>query len=405
MEVSVVIAAWNAADTIERAIRSVLDDPSPDLEVLVVDDGSTDATPDVVAGLSAEDPRVRLERLPENQGVSAARNHAMTVVRGPWLAFLDADDRLFPGAIAALRRPTADPTVRVVVAQRIWTDGVETWLSPTYDVPDIRQPGRKSIPTHPGLLSYASTTGKLIHRSLTSGLAFRGRVMGDQPWTIRAMLRAGDAIEVIDDLVYEWSRPTAAAEFTTITSETRTSTERAVELATMAPLVWREVADEAAALGLAGTAQQVVRVAYFDRLIRSDLAVPLRQALERRDAATAAYVEGLAAFVEATPADVVAASERVVSGLLRPPAWHWSRLPPDARGAYWRLVRATLRARPRLALQVRGRKRAPAFVAAHRLGAPVGTAFGSLVLGFDAWLRARRGDRDAAQSIGPTIRS
>jgi glycosyltransferase involved in cell wall biosynthesis len=403
--VSVVIAAWNAAATIERAIRSVLDDPAPDLELVVVDDGSTDGTPDVVARLAAVDPRLRLERLPQNAGVSNARNHALTVVRGAWLAFLDADDRWFPGALSALRRPTADPAVRVVVGQRIWTDGTDTWLSPTYDVPDIRQPGRKSIATHPGLLSYASTTGKLIHRSLTDGLVFHGRVMGDQPWTVRAMLRASDGIVVIDDLIYEWTRPTAEAAVVTITSATRTSTTGAIELATMAPLVWADVRDETEALPLDATARATVQRAYFDRLVRSDLSVPLRQAVDWRDPATGAYLEGLATFVAAVPTDIVRRSVALETGLLRPPARYWTRLDGAARDAYWRLVRVALAARPSLARTTGGTARAPAFLAVRWLGSPIGTTLASTYLGVAGWLRDHLPGRDRGQPSGPRIRS
>ena len=83
-----------------------------------------------------------------------------------------------------------------------WTPGSR----PQYDRPDIREPGRKSLVANPGLMFYASGTGKLFHRSIREGLRFEGRVLGDQPWTLRALLRAGDRIEVIGDVVYEWDR-------------------------------------------------------------------------------------------------------------------------------------------------------------------------------------------------------
>ena len=231
---SVLVAAWEAAATIERALRSVLDDPRPDLECVVVDDGSTDGTAAVVERLAAADPRLRLVRLEVNGGVSAARNVGLTQLRGMWLCFLDADDRLLPGAIDALLAPTDDPAVRVVVGQRTWTDGERTWLTPSYDQPDIRVPGRKSIARDPGLLSYASTTGRLIHRSLIDGLRFEGRILGDQPWTIRAMLRAGDGIEVIGADVYEWTRPRPGSEVETITLAKHRSAARAAEMVEVA---------------------------------------------------------------------------------------------------------------------------------------------------------------------------
>jgi hypothetical protein len=104
---------------------------------------------------------------------------------------------------------------------------VDTWITPQYDRPDIRVPGRKSLVANPGLMFYASGTGKLFHRSIREGLRFEGRVLGDQPWTLRALLRAGDRIQVIDDVVYEWDRPRPGNEFTSITEQKRQSAARA----------------------------------------------------------------------------------------------------------------------------------------------------------------------------------
>ncbi len=88
---SVVIPAFNSAATLARAIESVRAQTWPAHEILVVDDGSTDATAEVAAGFDG----VRLIRQ-KNSGVSVARNAGAAAATGDWLAFLDADDWYAP---------------------------------------------------------------------------------------------------------------------------------------------------------------------------------------------------------------------------------------------------------------------------------------------------------------------
>ena len=84
---SMLIACWNAAATIERALASVLDEHGVPFECIVIDDGSTDGTADIVQAVADRDARVVLLRLPANGGVSAARNHGLDSARGDWVAF------------------------------------------------------------------------------------------------------------------------------------------------------------------------------------------------------------------------------------------------------------------------------------------------------------------------------
>src|SRR3954447_20932648 len=79
-ELSVLIPTWNAAGSIRRALDSVLTEHSIDLEFVVVDDGPTDAPKHVAAPIATADPRVVLLALPENGGVSKARNRGLEVV-------------------------------------------------------------------------------------------------------------------------------------------------------------------------------------------------------------------------------------------------------------------------------------------------------------------------------------
>lgn len=93
------VTAFNAADTIERAIKSALSQTWPALEIVVVDDASTDATPDVLAGLAHADTRIRIFRQPGNGGAAHARNRILEEARGEFVAFFDDDDASHPDRI------------------------------------------------------------------------------------------------------------------------------------------------------------------------------------------------------------------------------------------------------------------------------------------------------------------
>jgi glycosyltransferase involved in cell wall biosynthesis len=97
---SVVIPTHNRAGVIERALRSVAAQTCADYEVIVIDDGSTDATPTVLQ--SVQSPAFRLFRHEKARGVSAARNHGVAEATGELVTFLDDDDELRPEAFEAL---------------------------------------------------------------------------------------------------------------------------------------------------------------------------------------------------------------------------------------------------------------------------------------------------------------
>ncbi len=94
--VSVVIASWNTAVHLPQALASAVGQTWPNLEVIVVDDGSTDATREAIAPFL---PRVRYERR-SHQGLAAARNEGIRLAQGDYIALLDADDVWRPEKIA-----------------------------------------------------------------------------------------------------------------------------------------------------------------------------------------------------------------------------------------------------------------------------------------------------------------
>jgi len=127
----VIIPAFNAEDFIEETLASVNDQTYPNIEVIIVDDGSTDSTPVLVERFSASaQVAVQLVRQP-NRGVSAARNHGASVARGEFLAFLDADDVWLPHKVStqveALRQATE--LIGVLCAYSIFDSSTGRMLS------------------------------------------------------------------------------------------------------------------------------------------------------------------------------------------------------------------------------------------------------------------------------------
>ncbi|MDR7145335.1 glycosyltransferase family 2 protein [Rhizobium sp. BE258] len=93
-DITYVIAAYNAEDSVERAIASALAQTGVNVEVVVCDDCSTDGSASVIARIAQHDERVRYLRMDRNSGPAAARNAAIMHATGRWISILDADDTI-----------------------------------------------------------------------------------------------------------------------------------------------------------------------------------------------------------------------------------------------------------------------------------------------------------------------
>ena len=140
--VSVVLPAFNAAGTIAAAVRSILDDGLEDIELIVIDDGSTDATRAILGEIA--DRRLTVIAQPRNLGLPRALNSGLEAARARFVARMDADDISLPGRLAAqVRAFSADPGlifcgtgVRIVDADGLSDSRLH---APPLDPEDTRQ--------------------------------------------------------------------------------------------------------------------------------------------------------------------------------------------------------------------------------------------------------------------------
>jgi glycosyltransferase involved in cell wall biosynthesis len=159
--VSVVIPTYNRAPLIARSIQSVLNQTYPDFELLVIDDGSTDGTAQVLSGF--RDQRINCIRLASNSGAGAARNVGIRMSKGKFIAFQDSDDEWLAEKLAkhmsVFERSSANVGVVYSDMQRIQKDG-----SVTYHASPAVIPGRLVDPVQqsyqPLMLGIQSTVIK-----------------------------------------------------------------------------------------------------------------------------------------------------------------------------------------------------------------------------------------------------
>ena len=319
-----------------------------------------------------------------------------------WLTILDADDRFSPGGLEVLGRAALGGDAAVVVGQQVWIKRDRRWITGLYDSPDVRRPGRKSLGTNPGLVYFVSPHAKLIHRSCWDGLQFSGRLLGDQSWVIRALLRAGDRIEVLGENVYEWRRA-AVDSHGSITTRARSSVRTGVEAAALARQAFDAVAAEAA-LRLDEAPRRRLLVSYIERQVRSDLVPHLdegarsarpgsRGGHRRHGVVRSGHAAGAARRVPALRRDV-----------LTPALVRWHKLDRPARAAFERLVAATRGANARTPRPLtdaaaqdrdRGRPRlAKSRRRPDRRGAPAGDGTAGAALATAAILGTSTGSHD-----------
>lgn len=169
--VSAIVPAYNAERTLERCVRSLLAQTRPELEVIVVDDGSSDGTAALLDGLAAQDGRVKALHK-ANGGVSSARNLALGHATGDWVAFVDADDWVEP---EFLERLLSGPECDLAVAG-YHTVGAHEIKEESYEAATATTPEAmgKLLEAHLTDMTFLCPWGKLLRRSLIeeAGLEF-----------------------------------------------------------------------------------------------------------------------------------------------------------------------------------------------------------------------------------------
>ncbi|OKK09335.1 CDP-glycerol glycerophosphotransferase family protein [Streptomyces sp. NBC_00341] len=199
---TLIVPAYNVQGYIGECLDSVLQQDFTDFEVIGVDDCSPDGSGAILDTYAERDARVRVLHLTENVGLGHARNAGMDEATGDYLLFLDSDDTLAPGSLAAIAArldATDDPDVLVFDYTRTYWDG-RLLRNKRAELLDESGPAVFALADRPQLLDLLQIVwNKAYRRAFVTGHGFRfpPGYYEDAPWTFSSLISA-ETIAVLD---------------------------------------------------------------------------------------------------------------------------------------------------------------------------------------------------------------
>ena len=206
--VSVVIPAYNAEKTLARTLTSVLSQTWTELQVIVVDDGSSDCTLSIARDFEAKDPRVTVISR-QNAGVSVARNHGVIRCRGKYIRFIDSDDTLPADSMEKMVLRAEKDGADLVIGgftEYVGEHGHYKNLEDRDDTLSNEEVLRLLCP-HSNSYFYGVLWNKLFLREKVAGLSFlEGVNWGEDFAFVMDYLRSAEVIAYLRDSLYDYRR-------------------------------------------------------------------------------------------------------------------------------------------------------------------------------------------------------
>lgn len=208
MKLSAIVPVHNGAGSLERCLESIGASSvagNATLELVVVDDASTDATPRLIECFRQRLPEIVAVRHKTNLGVGEARNTGLGHATGEWVAWVDADDAVVPEWFARLAENVGDDVDVITFGSRLWCGECARELRYR---PDVCTVDARAFCCD-ALRDLGTSTwlwNKVFRRSLFDGLSFSGRSQEDFRMLPQVLARAGK-VRSIPDVLYEYYRP------------------------------------------------------------------------------------------------------------------------------------------------------------------------------------------------------
>lgn len=210
--ISVIVPVYNTAPYLPECIRSILAQTHKNLEILLIDDGSTDGSGEICEAFARRDSRIRVFRQ-ENRGPSAARNLGLDAARGQYISFVDSDDMMAPGMLGNLLKSLKESDADMALCNLL-RDGGPTPMKAALLGPE------EFLETllGPECWYYVTMPNRLCRREIWAGLRFpEGYLHEDEAVAYPLAARCRRIVLLEEALYFYRSRPGSIMEETGIT--------------------------------------------------------------------------------------------------------------------------------------------------------------------------------------------
>lgn len=201
--ISVIVPVYNIPDCLERCVKSICAQTWENMEILLVDDGSTDGTEKLCDQLAQRDRRIRVFHK-ENGGSSSARNLGIREAKGEWLGFVDSDDWIEPQMYERLLKAALSSGVSMAQASRDEIDekGMrrpDVCVPPKEEVTRSAEEFLRTLLLHEGDCSFCT---KLVKRELFAGRTFPEGKLNEDFYLLVDMLGTGTQVRIVPEQMY-----------------------------------------------------------------------------------------------------------------------------------------------------------------------------------------------------------
>ena len=216
--ISVIVPVYNVEEYLPRCLESILGQTYRDLQVILVDDGSTDGSSRLCAEFAERDPRIECIRI-SNSGVSAARNRGLAAAKGRWIGFVDADDYIEAGFYETLVTHLTHSDKQIVCcgvrAEDTEGNRIERFKGrrfPAVEQDFDRDDALLRYLNPDTRILYWAVWNKLYSAELLKGIAFENEkvIAEDFDFTLRCFLRSNGLRYIPDELYHYLVRPGSA---------------------------------------------------------------------------------------------------------------------------------------------------------------------------------------------------